>query len=73
MAQSLVNGVHIEIELIRVCSLNSFQLVMGIYGGHSSLFLRVCLLFKIVLQFIIYNWGILSIYVFVIYRYIYVF
>ena len=35
MAQSLVNEV---LELTYVCSLNDFQLVIGLYGGHSSLF-----------------------------------
>ena len=33
-----------RLELTRVCSLNGFLLVMGFYGGHISLFLRVCLL-----------------------------
>ena len=37
MPQGLVNGV-----LNDTC-LNDFQLAMGFYRGHSSLFLRVCL------------------------------
>ena len=38
MAQGLVNGV-----LTRLYSLNGFQLVMGLYGGHSPPFFSVCL------------------------------
>ena len=37
LAQGLVN----ETWITRVCSLNGFQLVIRLYGGHSSLFLRV--------------------------------
>ena len=32
-----------RLELTRVCCLNRFQLVIGLYKRHSSLFLRVCL------------------------------
>ena len=32
-----------KLELTCVCSVNGFQLVMVLYGCHSSLFLRVCL------------------------------
>ena len=39
----LLMGCSMRLELTRVCILNGFQLVMGLYGGHSSLFLRVCL------------------------------
>ena len=31
-----------RLELTSVCSLNGFQLLMGLYRGHSTLFLRVC-------------------------------
>ena len=34
MAQGLVNGYSVGIELTRVCSLNDFQLVLGLYRGH---------------------------------------
>ena len=37
-------GYSMRLELTRVCSLNGFQLVMGLYGGHSSLFLWVFIL-----------------------------
>ena len=37
-------GFSMRLELSRVCSLNGFQLVIGLYRGHSSLFLRVCLI-----------------------------
>ena len=36
-------GYSMRLEYTRVCSLNGFHLVMGFYGGHSSLLLRVCL------------------------------
>ena len=39
---ALLMRYSMRLELTCVCSLNSFQLVMGLYGGHSSLFLRVC-------------------------------
>ena len=41
--KALLMGYSMRLELIRVCSLNGFQLVMGLYEGHTSLFLRVCL------------------------------
>ena len=34
-------GYSMRFELALVCSLNGFKLVMGLYGGHSSLFLSV--------------------------------
>ena len=41
ISQGLVNGVLNETWLIHVCSLKGFQLVMGLHGGHSPLFLWV--------------------------------
>ena len=41
--KALLMGYSMKLELTRVCSLNGFQLVMGLYGGYFSLFLRVCL------------------------------
>ena len=41
--KALVMRCSMRLEIIRVCSLNSFQLVMGLCRGHPSLFLRVCL------------------------------
>ena len=36
-------GYSMRLELTRVWSLNDFQLVMTLYNGYSSLFLRVLL------------------------------
>ena len=41
--KALLMGYSMRLELTLVCSLNGFQLVMGLYGSHSTLFLRVCL------------------------------
>ena len=40
--KALLMGYSMKLEFTCVCSLNGFKLVMGLYGGHSSLFLRVC-------------------------------
>ena len=37
--KALLIEYSMRFELTRICSLNCFQLVMGLYGGHSSLFL----------------------------------
>ena len=39
--KALLMGYSTRLELTRVCSLNGFLLVLGLYGGHSSLFLSV--------------------------------
>ena len=36
--KALLIGYSMRLELTHVCSLNGFQLVMGLYGGYSSLF-----------------------------------
>ena len=41
--KALLMEYSMRLELTCICSLNNFQLVMGLYGGRSSLFLRVCL------------------------------
>ena len=43
--KALLMGYLKRLELNRVCSLNGFQLVMGLYRGHP-LFFRVCLLWS---------------------------
>ena len=40
MAQGLLIRYSMRLELIRVCSLNGFQLVMGLYRGYSLFFLE---------------------------------
>ena len=39
--KAVLMGYSMRLELTCVCSLNGFQLVISLYGGHSSLFLRV--------------------------------
>ena len=39
----LLMGYSVGLQLSHICSLNGFQLVMSLYIGHSSLFLKVCL------------------------------
>ena len=47
--KTLLMGYPKRLEITRVCSLNGFQMAMGLFEGHSSLFLRV--LFNIMILF----------------------
>ena len=44
--KALLMEYSVILELTHVCSLDGFQLILCIYGGHCSLFLRVCLLWS---------------------------